>query len=739
MRFVVPTLPWIWIGLWVGLGVTASPARSQDKLDPNDPLVRALQKLQQEIDDLRREIDSPTPLKSAMPVPANARDPAMTPQAPETKEPKTKSSKAPETEVSGAPRRRSQTMAPTLITRANSEHWSFQPIQAPAFPAIRNTNWPRDDLDRFVLARIESQQRTPPADADRETLLRRVSYDLTGLPPTVAEIQQFVSDPASLDEAFARVVDRKLQSPRFGERWGRHWLDVVRYADSVGRNWNAPFTYAWRYRDYVIDSINQDKPFDKFIIEQLAGDLLPAADVNRRREQLTATGFLALGAMDIIEPEGESLMMDRIDEQIDVTSRAFLGLTIACARCHDHKYEPVSMRDYYALAGVFYSTETKSGQRRGNYVADDDLILLPSQDGLNTRVPGVHSMADMNREHRAGGWREVLWTTDPNLAMAAIEGDARDCPIRIDGEAYRRGTAPPRGDFRIAGLSGLSKIDSDRSGRLALGRWIASPDNPLTARVAANRVWQHLFGRGLVETVDNFGESGAAPGPFERVLLDHLAARFRADWSLKSLVRSIVTSRTYRLQCASTPDALRRPRRLELEAVRDSMLLLAGQLQYERPTGIQVAGRGGKGRWGETRSLLSIHSPYRTVYLPVLRSLLPEMYSTFDFPNPTQVKGQREVTTVAPQSLFLMNSEFSNRIARAAADRILRERATDTDRIRLAYLRVLGRNPDGSEIEAAQQFLSNLDLPGEQVRSMESRWAALLQALMICGEFRTLL
>jgi hypothetical protein len=634
---------------------------------------------------------------------------------------------------------------------ADSEHWSFSPVSSPETLTVRNEEWVHDELDRFLLAKLEQSGLRPNPDADRHTLLRRVAFDLTGLPPSVSEIEEFVSDPAPLDKALARVVDRYLDSPRFGERWGRHWLDVVRYADSVGRNWNAPFTYAWRYRDYVIDSFNADKPYDRFLTEQLAGDLLPAGDLASRRELLTATGFLALGALDIIEPEGESLMMDRIDEQIDVTTRALLGLTVACARCHDHKYEPVKMRDYYALAGVFYSTDTRSGQYRGNYVADDDLVLLPNADGRTAPIPGVHSMADVSREHRTGGWREVLWTTDPNLAMAALEGEPRDCPLRIDGDAHKTGPAPARGEFHFAGLSGLRDIPSDASGRLELARWIASPDNPLTARVMVNRIWLHLFGRGLVETVDNFGISGSVPTHPE--LLDHLAVRFVTGgasgrpWSVKSLVRSIVLSRAYRMSSAgqtagrevdANNDLYWRAnvRRLEVEAVRDAMLSAAGRLSFERPEGIQVAGTGGKGTWGATRSLLSLDSSYRTVYLPVLRSLLPEMYSTFDFPDPTQVNGRREVTTVAPQALFLMNSDFASGVARDAADRLLDSSpASREEGVRWIYLQLLGRLPQAEEAKASLKLMDSL--AGRM--SDRDRWAAFIQALLISGEFRTLL
>ncbi len=599
--------------LLVSTWIVASAALADEPATvQGDQLFQAIRELQREIELLRGELrgEAPPVVKPAMSAPA----PQM---------------RAPEPAKPPAAQPRSLALPPVSIARAKSQHWAFQQIQQPAVPRVEDEAWVRDELDHFILARLEAAELPPGGDADRYALLRRVAFDLTGLAPSETEIRSFVNDPAPLDEALARVVDAYLASPRFGERWGRHWLDVVRYADSVGRNWNAPFTYARRYRDYVIDAMNQDKPYDRFLVEQLAGDLLPADDLATRREKDIATGFLALGPIDIIEPEGESLMMDRIDEQIDVITRAMLGLTVSCARCHDHKYEPITMQDYYALAGVFYSTRTYSGQRRGNYVADDDLRLLASADGRTSPVPGIHSMADISREHRSGaGYREVLYTTDPNLAMGAGDQQAQDCPIRLDGEAHKYGPVPARGDFHIGGLSGLGKIPNSASGRLQLARWMVSPDNPLTARVMTNRVWHHLLGRGLVPSLDNFGSSGEEPTHAE--LLDHLASRFRENWSVKSLVRSIMLSRTYRQTSAVTDAKLpisqqqalygrAKLRRLEMEAVRDAMLLAAGRLTFERPQGIQVAGTGGKGRWGETRSLQSIDAPYRTVYLPVFR------------------------------------------------------------------------------------------------------------------------
>jgi hypothetical protein len=645
-----------------------------------------------------------------------------------------------------------------IVAPSHVRHWSLRPMVRPGVPAVRDAGWVRGDVDRFVLARLEAAGLSPSADADRYTLLRRVALDLTGLPPAEEEIVEFVNDPNDLDAALARVVDRYLASPRFGERWGRHWLDVVRYSDCVGRTWNAPFTYAWRYRDWVIDALNADKPFDRFIVEQLAGDLLGADTIEQYREQVIATGLLALGAMDLQAPGGrEQFALDRVDDQIDVTTRAFLGLTVSCARCHDHKYDPVTQRDYYALAGIFYSTRTLPGQGipgehggRG-YVDPEQLVMLPQRHtGLlrqTADLVGIHSMSDVQAQFSAGN-RYVHYTFDPDLAMGVAEGSPRDCALRYQGEPHQRGPAPPRGDVRIPGLPQLPPIAPHSSGRLELAAWIASPQHPLTARVAVNRVWQHVFGRGIVPTVDDFGTTGEAPTHPE--LLDHLALEFIEDgWSVKRLVRKLVLSRTYRQ--ASAGDAARHqrdpantrywrmmPRRLEVEALRDALLLAAGRLQFERPQGIvPVAGTGGKGQGAMVRSVLPLEAPYRSVYLPALRSMLPEMYTTFDFPDPSQIQGQRVITTVAPQALFLLNADLVVACARDAAQRLLQEPAADSDaRILRTYLRLLGRPPTAEERADARQLLDELS-PGAQQRDAELyRWTVLVQALMACGEFR---
>lgn len=616
----------------------------------------------------------------------------------------------------------------------NPTPWSYHRLQRPLLPQVKDAAWPRDDLDRFILARLEQDNLRPIGDAPRAVLIRRASFDLRGLPPNQEEIEKFLRDPAPDDQAFAKVVDDFLQSPRFGERWARHWLDVVRYADSVGRVWNAPFLYAWRYRDWVIDSFNEDKPYNRFVAEQIAGDLLPAKTVTQRRDQIVGTGMLTLGSLNLQEGSYEQFVLDQVDDQIDVTSRAFLGLTLSCARCHDHKTEPISQKDYYALAGIFYSSRTLPGQANrsdmtgSGYVDPEMLVDLPAKldepVGPPTKLPaGIHSMDDI----RAVGnpKQTIRYDTDPHFCMGVIDGAARDCELAVGGDPFDREAAPERGKLTMPQLPPLPAIPPDASGRLELAQWITSPTHPLTARVMANRVWQHLFGEGIVRTVDDFGITGADPTHPE--LLDHLAVRFvEGGWSVKRLIRTMMLSRTYRLASSAGvasdpnhPDAGNKlhwrmnARRLELEPMRDTLLHLAGKLNFERPEGIQVAGTGGKGRHGVTRGLLGVEDTYRTIYLPVVRDMVPDLYSTFDFPGPTQIKGQRDVTTVAPQALFFMNSGFVTEIAAEIASKAGKD-------LKAVYHLVLGREPTAEEVADAAE----LDLQ------------TLTQALLGTAEFR---
>ncbi|MBA4020196.1 MAG: hypothetical protein C0483_23800 [Pirellula sp.] len=773
------------------------PPKGNGALDPNDPLLKALEQVQQEVDALRREsgagMGSPKSYGGGMVAPSMPAPNMSSPGMPRTVTKGTPRAAplfpgggpAPQgREIGPAPRSIATPRALPPATRETTPIWSFQPLKAPAVPQPTDTAWPRDDVDRFLLTRLETAKITPNPEADAAALCRRVTFDLTGLPPTEEELATFVrsfspspspslsvSQSATRDEetrrlgerekAYEALVDRLLASPRFGERWARHWLDVVRYADSVGRSWNAPFTYAWRYRDYVIDAYNADTSLEQFILQQLAGDQLPASDPAARRTNLTATGLLALGTAELRPESHEQFLMDRVDDQIDVTTRGFLGLTISCARCHDHKYDPVTTRDYYALAGIFYSTYTLTGQGwqgdsgPGGYVDASRLVRLPALSGsaASLYTPGsegedVHTMGDYQRLW-SGGLRNIRYATDPNVAMGVTDDAPQDCPIREKGEPYARGEVPPRGDLRIPSLPRLPPIPPNSAGRLQLAQWIASKQNPLTARVYVNRVWRHLFGRGLVRTVDDFGSTGEEPTHPE--LLDHLAATFTADGgSTKRLIRRLVLSSAYRTSSAGdTPSGENDPanelhgraslRRLEWEPLRDALLSAAGTLELERPQIVPVSGIGGKAGQSAARSIFGLDAPYRTIYLPVIRGGLDETYGTFDFPDPAQIKGDRETTTVAPQALYFLNDEFVVDCCQAAAARLLEAPGLDdVGRVRLAYLRLLGRTPSADEIAAVRDFASSLQPDAAARDATTYRWTALVQALVASAEFRYL-
>ncbi|HTI50286.1 MAG TPA: PSD1 and planctomycete cytochrome C domain-containing protein, partial [Planctomycetaceae bacterium] len=513
------------------------------------------------------------------------------------------------------------------------EHWAWQPLKEVEPPAVRDAAWGRRAIDRFIAARLEGHKLEPVAAADRRTLIRRITFDLTGLPPTPEQIAAFVSDDSP--DAFEKTVDRLLASSAFGERWGRHWLDVARYAESTGSSRNLPYPHAWRYRDYVIDAFNRDKPYDQFLLEQIAGDLLPASSVTEKIEQLVATGFLALGVKDVNQRFKVRYIMDNVDEQIDTVSRAVLAVTASCARCHDHKFDPIPTTDYYALAGIFRSSDLCAGLRNKmgggglDYYDHDMLLSLSSEwkpdaesaakidearqalaearaefQALRTSPEGDVKTPD-GRPKRAVARQKMnelqaklLALSDPAVGGQVAFGvrDSKtigDTEIRIRGEAEKLGPLVHRGFLGILQWPEAPKINPRQSGRLQLAEWLTSPRNPLTSRVIVNRVWQHLFGRGLVSTVDNFGVNGDVPTHPE--LLDHLAAQFvRNGWSIKKLIRSLVLTNAYRLSSEGSPANLaadpanrfvwrHTPRRLDAEEIRDATLAAAGTLDTSRP------------------------------------------------------------------------------------------------------------------------------------------------------------
>jgi hypothetical protein len=590
-------------------------------------------------------------------------------------------------------------------------------------------------------------------------------------------------------------VDRLLASPAFGERWGRHWLDVARYGESTGSARNLPYPHAWRYRDYVIDAFNKDKPYDQFIREQIAGDLLPAKSQQERDEQRIATGFLALGVRDVNQRFKVRFVMDNIDEQIDAVTRSVLALSASCARCHHHKFDPIPVTDYYALAGIFASTDLLTGLRNKmgggglDYYDTDKLISLgpqASQERKRLEEKITLVKADLEkartelrvllndpdkskggpaREKKLAAIRqkinkvqaELIGLNDPAasgpVAMGAREAmTIGDTEIRIRGEAEKLGPTVPRGFLSAIQMPNAPHIEPKHSGRLELADWLTGPENPLTPRVMVNRVWKHLFGKGLVSSVDNFGVTGAVPSHPE--LLDHLAKQFTEDgWSVKRLVRRLVLSRAYQLS-ADTNSAnvaadpgnrlvwRHSPRRLDAEEIRDAMLAAAGNLDRNSPRGsaamnmkvIELTNNGAEAK----RILLAADSSVqRSVYLPLVRTLVPRSLEVFDFAEQGMVTGSRDTTTVPTQALYLLNDPFVQKQALGLAKRVLAQADSDPARIQLAYHLILTRSATAKECARAQHYIAEYEAAaGKDTNPRLTAWTSFCQAILASAEFR---
>ncbi|WP_406695516.1 PSD1 and planctomycete cytochrome C domain-containing protein [Singulisphaera sp. Ch08] len=790
--------------------------------------------------------------------------------------------------------------APTVATAAviseqDRAFWSFRPITSPPTPPVKDSSWARSSIDDFVLNKLDSAGLKPVAPADKRTLIRRATFDLIGLPPTVAEVEAFLRDESP--EAFARVVDRLLASPHYGERWGRHWLDVARYGEDQAHTFEARlYPSGFQYRDWVVKSLNDDKPYDRFVMEQIAGDLL---DGPHRDEQLKALGFFALGPVYY----GKAVY-DELDDRVDTLSRGFLGLTVACARCHDHKFDPIPQRDYYALAGIFASTQYKeypqasadvvarydqaqaaikakteeiaAFQRTESARSSDALVsqtaryMVASWKLVNRRTadPKIRSSEVAKSEQLEpfflDRWVKYLWPEQaverPYLAHWHKLVEAQDKTIDLSAdtaavaqvtEAARQfetylqsivavrkaveaqqnaskaigleakpagaGASPAGVESQvfneIASRDGLFAIPKDKvdgllsadaklalktlkselnrlkkeapakyavlhslaegtsiadmklflrgnpetpgdnvprrflsilspgsptpfhegSGRLELAKAIASPANPLTARVMVNRIWEHHFGRGLVGTPSNFGHMGERPTHPE--LLDHLASRFIAlGWSMKALHREIMGSATYQLSGQFDernnevdPDnrllwKMNR-RRLEVEAWRDSMLAVSGTLD---PT-----------IGGPSIALTSSANKRRTFYASISRHSLDGLLRLFDFPDPNITSDKRTVTAVPLQQLFVLNSDFMERQAKALAARLqAASNASLADRIKQAFLVLYARPASDREVQWAMDFLGGDDAtPQGQAGGALSKWEEYAQVLLGTNEF----
>ncbi|MBL8796994.1 MAG: DUF1553 domain-containing protein, partial [Planctomycetia bacterium] len=820
----------------------------------------------------------------------------------------------------------------TVDIEKGRQFWSFQPLKPGTPPA--DTTWSRNDIDRFLFARFVEAKVRPAADTDKLTLLRRASIALTGLPPTPEAIDAFVKD--SSPQAFERLIDRLLASPQFGERWARHWLDVARYADSNGKDENLTFHEAFRYRDYVIDAFNKDKPYNRFVIEQLAGDLMPGETQAQKDEQLTATGFLVLGPKVLADRDFVKRRLDVVDEQVETIGRAFMGMTLGCARCHDHKFDPVPTTDYYALAGILHSTRTLDSFKLGNPVVSGWMVrplgpggeeqfaaqkehqkkltalaeqikkaqaeLKGHEDKATMRVPGtlLGVTVDDKEAKLVGYWKpstfsrpyvgdgyihddktgkgekSVIFTpklpkageyevyisytatkgrstktpvtvksaegektviinqeeppkldnlfrlvgkyrfnagsestvtisnkdtdgyvivdavrfvptgalgNDPEMAMGvpalvkqhiadtqkrlkeleaeekklkaaappppvlvmAVKDDAKPADVRVNlrGNPHMLGDNVPRGFLTVATAPNAPKlsIPSDQSGRLELAQWLADPNHPLTARVMVNRIWKHLFGEGLVRTVDNFGIQGEKPTHPE--LLDYLARRFIDEgWSVKTLIREIMLSRAYQLSATADAALLKADpenklfgrvfrRRADAEVIRDALLQVSGRLDPTRG-GSAVSTLAERAIDNNSQGGLQAQidaSVKRSIYLPVIRNDLPKLFEVFDFADADVTTGRRDTTTVATQALYLLNSPFVMEQAQHTARRLL-TLPDDTARVNELYRAALSRVPSTQETAAVVRFVEKFKKTvksGAKVDPSVETWAAVCQ------------
>jgi hypothetical protein len=577
------------------------------------------------------------------------------------------------------------------------QFWAFQTPQPQPRPAVRQRDWPVQPLDFFVLARLEQAGLQPAPAADRRTLIRRLTLDLTGLPPSPEDAEAFVHDPRG--DAYARLVDRLLAAPRFGERLASIWLPLARYAEDqahqVGSDTKAFYPNAWRYREWVINAFNHDLPYDQFLRLQLAADKLAGTD----RDDLAALGFLGLGHK-YYSRGSLAVQADEWEDRVDTVTRAMLGLTVACARCHDHKFEPVTARDYHALAGVFASTRL-----------------------VNLRPDGKPE----------DGKTEAA-KMDPGTLHIVEDAEVKNLNVFIRGDVNQKGPEVPRGFLRVLS-EGETATFSEGSGRRELAEAIASADNPLTARVLVNRVWGLLMGQPLVGTPSNFGHSGDTPT--HPGLLDDLTARFVAGgWSVKDLVREIALSAAYRQASAVTGNqssassrkgadsghadntanqllSRMHRKRLSIEQWRDSVLFVTGQLDQEG---------------GQSLELDDPQNLRRTVYARISRLQLNDLLMQYDYPDANVHAEKRSATVTPTQKLFVLNSPFMLAQAKALATRLADAAPDDAGRVREAYRLLFARQPEREELKLALDFLAR---PTEAAMT---RWEQYAQMLLASNE-----
>ncbi len=575
--------------------------------------------------------------------------------------------------------------------------WSIQPISSPVPPKVKNGTWVKNPIDAFILQKLESKNWVPAPPATKRELLRRITFDLTGLPPTPAEMKAFISDKDPL--AYAKVVDRLLDSKRYGERWARYWLDLVRYADTNGYERDAEKPFSWKYRDYVINAFNTDKPYNQFVTEQLAGDEMPG----HNESSLIATGMLRLGTWDDEPNDPLQYKFERLDDLVHVTSTAFLGLTIRCARCHDHKFDAIPQKDYYALAAAFYNG-----------------YLDPSDPKLNGGPPTGKLQYPVLGFTEAG--------RDPKPLHLLINGDPRR-----EADTVSPGFPSIVKNIHQPDLPPAISFDTSMR-RLHLAEWITNPENPLTARIMVNRIWQHHFGEGLSRTPNNFGRKGSPPSHPE--LLDWLATTFMSakdglgrsanQWSIKKMQRLILLSNAYQMSSIHPKVALYEQKdssnellwrfnrqRLDADAMRDAILSVSGKLNSKEggpgfvPTVTREALEGLSRKGAEWLPSPPEEQNRRTIYMFLKRALIMPLLTVFDFADTTQPLEARDVSLVAPQALSLLNNPFlqqqSEEFARSITKQVGSVREKQVNEI---WWRALGRVPSIVELSAALKHLN---------------------------------
>jgi hypothetical protein len=636
------------------------------------------------------------------------------------------------------------------ITAEHRAHWSFQPVRKPTIPDAPEP-WSRNPIDPFIHAALRKQGLSPAGPASKHTLIRRVTFDLLGLPPQPTEINSFGADNSQ--QAWADLVERLLASRHYGERWGRHWLDLVRYADTSGDAADFPVPEAYRYRNYVIDAFNNDKPYDQFVREQIAGDLLPAGNDDRRWEQTIATGYLAISRRIGVSPH--AMRHITLEDTIDNLGKTFLGLSVGCARCHDHKFDPIPTADYYGLYGILNSTIFPHAGAEHKPYRENFVYRLGPEKAAETLKPfrdRLTSWDKMERdkfyeyksfqteEIKAAKTRESTWAELEKIrsdrarlveqfpvleiAFAASEGKPEDAHVMKQGDHRKgsRGELVRRGFLQILGGQKLPK-NVHGSGRVELAGWLTDPQNPLTARVIVNRIWHHHFGRGLVASNSDFGARGESPSHPQ--LLDFLATYLiEHNWSIKQMHRLILSSRTYRLanteisaNQARDPDNTHlwraNRRRLDAEQLRDSILAFSGQLDRDP---------GGRHPFPHRLTYFyRQHEPFQEKYASNKRSVYQlqqriqknPYLDLFDGPDGNLHFGQRRESVTTLQALYFMNSEFVHEQVTAIADRI-----KDVDRL---YLTIFNRSPTAVE----RQFLA----------MNSSNRSGLIRAMLASNEF----